>query len=166
MTDPTKALEALKEAVDNCDDMPDNATLWESAAAMALTAGDIRSLAAQVETLAGEMHTANDAIMLVRTICDRHECGAAFVDDCVERLSRKLATAESALAAEKAKMERIENAYVQRLAIYRGKWEQANPLGDDLYSRHGALQYVVEAFEILAKEAGLTSQALSETEAG
>ncbi len=47
----------------------------------------------------------------------------------------------------------IAKAFAARLEIYRGKQNRSNPFGDDIYSQHEALRYVIEAIELLALEA-------------
>jgi hypothetical protein len=42
-----------------------------------------------------------------------------------------------------------------RLDVYREKLDKANPFGDDIYSRHEALRYLIEALEVLATELGI-----------
>jgi hypothetical protein len=51
--------------------------------------------------------------------------------------------------------QRVTAAFEKRLEIYRTKLSQANPLAEDDRNRHDALSYVVEAIEILAREAGV-----------
>lgn len=49
----------------------------------------------------------------------------------------------------------IMEAFRKRLAIYREKKAAADPMAEDMYNRHFALLYVIEAIELLAVEAGL-----------
>lgn len=52
-------------------------------------------------------------------------------------------------------VDRIIAAFNARLAIYRAKCAQADPLAEDDRNRHEALRYVIEAIEVLARECGL-----------
>lgn len=56
----------------------------------------------------------------------------------------------------------IDDVFAKRIAIYRAKQDDPRIL-DRIYDEHDALEYVIEAIEILAVEAGVTSiHALSE----
>lgn len=50
---------------------------------------------------------------------------------------------------------RIVQAFNNRLGIYRHKRAMADVYADCTYSRHDALNYVVEAIELLARECGI-----------
>ncbi|MFC0302766.1 hypothetical protein ACFSTI_25080 [Rhizorhabdus histidinilytica] len=52
-------------------------------------------------------------------------------------------------------LDRIVKAFEKRLNIYRAKHAAANPLGEDIYNRFDTIQYVIEAIELLAFEAGI-----------
>jgi hypothetical protein len=51
---------------------------------------------------------------------------------------------------------RVVSAFNKRLMIYRTKRDSASPFGEDCYNRQDATRYVVEAIELLAREAGLS----------
>lgn len=51
--------------------------------------------------------------------------------------------------------EKVAEAFNARLAIYRAKSEQADPFAEASYNRQDAINYVVEAIELLARECGL-----------
>lgn len=53
--------------------------------------------------------------------------------------------------------QRITTAFNNRLAIYREKRDRADPFAADGYSHQEVLQYVIDAIELLAVEAGLAS---------
>jgi hypothetical protein len=55
----------------------------------------------------------------------------------------------------------MSKALASRLAIYRMKLEQADPFAEESYNKREALNYVVEALELLAVECGLEGAATS-----
>lgn len=50
---------------------------------------------------------------------------------------------------------RSGNALRERYAIYQQKLRKADPSGEDCYSKHDTLQFVLEAIELLAWEMGV-----------
>ena len=51
--------------------------------------------------------------------------------------------------------EEIAAAFEKRLNVYRMKREAADPFARDVYTRHEAVNYVIEAIELLAIECGI-----------